>query len=119
MRTNYSNPPAHGGAIVETILSDEAMREKWMAELASMRDRIHNTRHQFVSALSDAGVSRDFSFLIKQKGMFSFTGLTKEQAQKLRSDRSIYIVDSGRINVAGLTSENLSRVERDLKELLG
>ncbi len=119
VRTNYSNPPAHGGAIVETILSDEAMREKWMAELASMRDRIHNVRHQFVSALSDAGVSRDFSFLISQKGMFSFTGLTKEQAQKLRSDRSIYIVDSGRINVAGLTSDNLSRVARALKELLG
>ena len=119
VRTNYSNPPAHGGAIVETILSDEATRKKWMAELASMRDRIHNVRHQFVSALSDAGVSRDFSFLISQKGMFSFTGLTKEQAQKLRADCSIYIVDSGRINVAGLTSENLSRVARALKELLG
>ena len=119
VRTNYSNPPAHGGAIVETILSDEATRKKWMAELASMRDRIHNVRHQFVSALSDAGVSRDFSFLISQKGMFSFTGLTKEQARKLRADCSIYIVDSGRINVAGLTSENLSRVARALKELLG
>ena len=119
VRTNYSNPPAHGGAIVETILSDEATRKKWIAELASMRDRIHNVRHQFVSALSDAGVSRDFSFLISQKGMFSFTGLTKEQARKLRADCSIYIVDSGRINVAGLTSENLSRVARALKELLG
>ena len=119
VRTNYSNPPAHGGAIVETILSDEAMKEKWIAEVASMRDRIHNVRHQFVSALSDAGVSRDFSVLIKQKGMFSFTGLTKEQAQKLRADYSIYIVDSGRINVAGLTSENLSRVAGTLKELLG
>ena len=83
VRTNYSNPPAHGGAIVETILSDETMKEKWVAEVASMRDRIHNVRHQFVSALSDAGVSRDFSFLIKQKGMFSFTGLTKEQAEEL------------------------------------
>lgn len=119
VRTNYSNPPAHGGAIVETILSDEAMKEEWIAEVASMRNRIHNVRHQFVSALSDAGVSRDFSFLINQKGMFSFTGLNKEQAHKLRSDYSIYIVDSGRINVAGLTSENLSRVAKAFKELLG
>lgn len=118
-RTNYSNPPAHGGAIVETILSDETLKGKWIDEVASMRSRIHDVRHQFVSALSEAGVSRDFSFLIDQKGMFSFTGLTKEQAQTLRSDYSIYIVDSGRINVAGLTSENLSRVAKAFKELLG
>ena len=104
---------------METILRDKAMREEWIAEVASMRNRIHNVRHQFVSALSDAGVSRDFSFLINQKGMFSFTGLNKEQAHKLRSDYSIYIVDSGRINVAGLTSENLSRVAKAFKELLG
>ena len=104
---------------METILNDETMKERWTAEVTCMRDRIHNVRHQFVSALFDAGVSRDFSFLVEQKGMFSFTGLTKEQAQKLRSDYSIYIVDSGRINVAGLTSENLSRVAGALKELLG
>lgn len=119
VRTNYSNPPAHGGAIVETILSDETLKGKWVDEVASMRSRIHDVRHQFVSALSEAGVSRDFSFLIDQKGMFSFTGLNKEQAQKLRSDYSIYIVDSGRINVAGLTSENLPRVAKAFKELLG
>jgi len=119
VRTNYSNPPAHGGAIVETILSDETLKRKWVDEVASMRSRIHDVRHQFVSALSEAGVSRDFSFLIDQKGMFSFTGLNKAQAQKLRSDYSIYIVDSGRINVAGLTSENLPRVAKAFRELLG
>lgn len=119
IRTNYSNPPAHGGAIVETILSDAELREQWIGEVDEMRDRIHRVRQEFVEALAKAGVSRDFQFLINQKGMFSFTGLTKEQATALRTEHSIYIVDSGRINVAGITSENLSRLVSVLKETIG
>ncbi len=119
IRTNYSNPPAHGGAIVETILSDNALRTQWVGEVDAMRERIHRVRRQFVDALAQAGVTRDFSFLTEQKGMFSFTGLTKEQAATLRAEHSIYIVDSGRINVAGITSQNLSRLVSVLKQILG
>ena len=119
IRTNYSNPPAHGGAIVEAILGDSQWQTRWTEELDAMRNRIHEVRRQFVNALADAGVSRDFSFLKDQKGMFSFTGLTKEQAIALRTDHSIYIVDSGRINVAGITSDNLPRLVNVLKEILG
>ncbi|OUW15408.1 MAG: aromatic amino acid aminotransferase [Opitutales bacterium TMED158] len=119
VRTNYSNPPAHGGAIVETVLGDDELRAQWTEEVAAMRVRIHNVRDQFVSALAEAGVSRDFSFLKRQMGMFSFTGLTKEQAIALREEHSIYIVDSGRINVAGITSSNLGRIVDVLKGILG
>ncbi len=119
IRTNYSNPPAHGGALVETILGDPALRERWIEEVAAMRKRIATLRREFVDALAAAGVTQDFSFLIDQKGMFSFTGLTKEQAITLRENHSIYIVDSGRINVAGITSENLPRLVSVLKEILG
>jgi aspartate/tyrosine/aromatic aminotransferase len=83
-----------------------------------MRERIHEVRDQFVRALEAAGVGRDFSFLREQKGMFSFTGLTKEQAIGLRQNHSIYIVDSGRINVAGITSKNLPRLVEVLKGTL-
>ncbi|MBK1876254.1 amino acid aminotransferase [Pelagicoccus mobilis] len=118
VRVNYSNPPAHGGAVVTTILSDAALTEQWHAELAAMRDRIAGVRTQFVDALKAAGVERDFSFLIEQKGMFSFTGLSKEQAVALREKHSIYIVDSGRINVAGITDENVAQVAAAIKDVL-
>ncbi|EDY84438.1 aminotransferase, classes I and II superfamily [Verrucomicrobiia bacterium DG1235] len=118
VRVNYSNPPAHGGGIVTTILSDEALTEKWHAEVAAMRDRIAGVRTQFVDALKAAGVERDFSFLKEQKGMFSFTGLTKEQAIALREKHSVYIVDSGRINVAGITNANIDRLVAAIKSVL-
>ena len=118
VRTNYSNPPAHGGAIVETVLGNADLRSTWITEVTAMRERIHEVRDQFVRALEAAGVGRDFSFLKEQKGMFSFTGLTKEQAIGLRQDHSIYIVDSGRINVAGITSKNLPRLVEVLKGTL-
>lgn len=119
VRVNYSNPPAHGGAIVTTILSDSALTQQWHSEVAAMRDRIAGVRQQFVDALAAAGVTRDFSFLNDQKGMFSFTGLTKAQAIELREKHAIYIVDSGRINVAGITSANIDRIVTTLKSLLG
>lgn len=119
IRTNYSNPPAHGGGIVQTILSDADLYSKWETEVAEMRTRIHRVRDDFVIALAAAGVSRDFGFLKQQKGMFSFTGLNQEQAIALREKHSIYIVNDGRINVAGITSDNLPRLVQSLKALLG
>jgi len=110
IRTNYSNPSCHGGAIVETILGDADLTREWLEELAAMRDRIQSLRHQFVETLAAKGVDRDFSFITRQNGMFSFSGLSPEQVAELREKHSIYIVGSGRINVAGITSSNLDRL---------
>ncbi len=110
IRTNYSNPPAHGAGIVTTILNDDALRSQWLGELAEMRDRINGMRQLLVDTLSAKGVPGDFSFIIQQRGMFSFSGLTKEQVGRLKDEYSIYIVGSGRINVAGITSANVDRL---------
>lgn len=107
IRTNYSNPPAHGAAIVTEILSDPALRSLWEMELESMRKRIHEMRSLFVSTLRANGVDQDFSFISRQQGMFSFSGLTPDQVSRLRQEFAIYIVGSGRINVAGITHENI------------
>jgi aspartate aminotransferase len=107
IRSNYSNPPAHGGTIVSTVLGDPALKAQWESEVAAMRKRIHEMRTLFVSELKARGVAKDMSFIVKQKGMFSFSGLTKEQVEKLKKDYSIYIVGSGRINVAGMTKDNM------------
>jgi aspartate aminotransferase len=107
IRANYSNPPAHGAKIVSTILRSPELRADWEVEVAGMRGRIHQMRRRFVQELAALGVERDFSFIERQHGMFSFTGLTKNQVHTLRDRYAIYIVDSGRINVAGLTEANL------------
>ena len=107
VRRNYSNPPAHGGGIITTVLSDEALTQQWHGELAGMRDRINGMRSLFVKTLADKGADRDFSFITKQRGMFSYSGLNKEQVGKLREGYGIYIVGSGRINVAGMTEANM------------
>jgi aspartate aminotransferase len=107
VRANYSNPPAHGGAIVRAILSDPALRKRWVAELAEMRDRINSMRQRFVRELRDKGAKRDFGFIAEQRGMFSFSGLTKAQVDRLREEFAIFAVGSGRINVAGMTAENI------------
>lgn len=107
VRTNYSNPPKHGGLVVATILGDGKLRELWMTELAAMRDRINGMRTLFVATMRDKAPQRDFSFLTTQRGMFSFSGLTALQVDQLRGDHSIYIVSSGRINVAGITDTNI------------
>lgn len=106
-RTNYSNPPAHGGAIVTAILEDADLKALWQSELSGMQRRIAGMRQKFVEGLRQAGATRNFSFLEHQKGMFSFSGLTREQVEQLRSEYAIYIVGSGRINVAGITPHNL------------
>ncbi|GAA0327119.1 aspartate/tyrosine/aromatic aminotransferase [Morganella psychrotolerans] len=107
IRTNYSNPPSHGGAVVTTILSDPELKEEWIQELTTMRERIKRMRQLFVNTLQEKGAKQDFSFIIRQNGMFSFSGLTKEQVERLRAEYAIYAVSSGRINVAGLTLENM------------
>ena len=118
VRANYSNPPAHGAAIVATILFDEALRRRWHEELGQMCDRIKTTRQLFVDAMKDRVPDRDFSFISRQRGMFSFSGLTPDQVQQLRTKYSIYIVGSGRINVASLTEKNIDYVSQSIAEVL-
>ncbi len=110
IRANYSNPPAHGAAIVAVVLQDEALRADWEVEVAEMRDRINGMRRLFVDRLAAKGVERDFSSIIEQRGMFSFSGLDKDQVAALREKYAIYIVGSGRINVAGMTEANIERL---------
>ncbi|HAA76253.1 TPA: aromatic amino acid aminotransferase [Candidatus Latescibacteria bacterium] len=108
IRTNYSNPPAHGSSIVTTVLNDLELRAGWDAEVKEMRDRINGVRRKLVDALETKGVKRDFSFIARQRGMFSFSGLTPEQVDELREEYSIYVVKTGgRINVAGIRDENI------------
>ena len=113
-----TTPPAHGGKIVTTILSDPALTAKWTEEVALMRDRINGVRKLLVDTLKAKGVTRDFSFITTQRGMFSFSGLNKEQVQTLQEKYSIYIVGSGRINVAGITAANVDRLCQAIADLL-
>ena len=110
IRANYSNPPSFGARVVATILDDASLRQQWEGELAEMRDRINGMRRLLSERLKAKGVPGDYSFITRQRGMFSFSGLTKEQVLRLREEFAIYVVDSGRINVAGLTEENVDRV---------
>ncbi len=110
IRTNYSNPPAHGAALVTTILGDAELTAQWKAEVADMRDRINGMRQLLVAKLAEHGAPGDYSFIQEQKGMFSFSGLSKEQVGKLKEDHSIYIVGSGRINVAGISETNVDKL---------
>ncbi len=119
VRTNYSNPPAHGGQIVAAILGDPELRQTWEDELAEMRNRINAMRHLFVETLDEQGVARDFSFIAQQRGMFSFSGLTPAQVQALRERHSIYAVGSGRINVAGMTGANMDYLCAAIADVLG
>ena len=107
IRCNYSNPPFHGAAIVETILGDSQLKQQWQEELAAMRTRINSVRDLFVSKMKEKAPDRDFSFIARQRGMFSFSGLTPLQVDELKSRHSIYIVNSGRINVAGINEANV------------
>jgi aspartate/tyrosine/aromatic aminotransferase len=118
VRANYSNPPRHGGAIVATILGDDSLRSLWESEVDQMRGRISSMRTALVQGMRDAGSTRDFSFLLDQKGMFSYTGLNAMQADWLKSQKGIYLVGTGRINVAGLTPRNLPGVCQAITECL-
>ncbi|HEV7815479.1 MAG TPA: amino acid aminotransferase [Janthinobacterium sp.] len=109
VRTNYSNPPIHGGKVVATVLATPELRQLWEEELAGMRVRIRNTRGEFVQKLKEKALGHDFEFVREQVGMFSYSGLTKAQVERLRGE-SIYALDTGRICVAALNSRNIDIV---------
>ncbi|EKO3654645.1 aspartate/tyrosine/aromatic aminotransferase [Vibrio metschnikovii] len=118
IRSIYSNPPAHGAAVVTYILQNPALRAEWEAEVAEMRERIQEMRELFVTRLQEIGVNADFSFIERQNGMFSFSGLNKQQVQRLKEEFGIYIVGSGRISVAGMTKNNMSPLCEGIKVVL-
>ena len=118
VRVNFSNPPAHGGLAASTVLSDEGLKKQWLDELAAMRDRITSMRAQLVDGLAARGVAQDFSYIKEQKGMFSFSGLSDSVVNWLRDNKSIYIVGGGRINVAGLTTDNIDYICDSIAEAL-
>jgi aspartate aminotransferase/aromatic-amino-acid transaminase len=118
IRVIYSNPPAHGGLIVATILSNPKLHAQWLGELAGMRDRIKAMRVALVKGLAARGVEGDFSSIAKQRGMFSFSGLSNDMVAWLRSNKSIYVVGGGRINLAGLTKANIDYVCDAIAEAL-
>ena len=107
VRTNYSNPPKHGGAIVAAVLSDPQLRASWETDVAAMRERIQKMRARFVAAMTARTSDHDFSFIQDQRGMFSYSGLNRQQVDRLRTEFSVYAVGSGRINVAGMTENNI------------
>jgi len=114
IRTNYSNPPTHGAQVVATVLNTPALRAQWEAELAGMRDRIKQMRTALVAKLQAAGVQGDLSYITTQKGMFSYSGLSAAQMQRLRAEFGVYGVDSGRICVAALNEHNLDHVAKSI-----
>ncbi len=118
VRVNYSMPPAHGAAIVETILSSEELTLAWHSELAMMRDRISDMRQLLVEKLKQQGVTQDFGFITRQNGMFSFLGISPEQVQRLMDEYSVYIVGSSRINVAAVSSDNVEYLTRSIASVL-
>ncbi|GAA6140823.1 amino acid aminotransferase [Hydrogenophaga sp. 5NK40-0174] len=110
IRTNYSNPPTHGGAVVTKVLSTPALRDMWEKELAGMRVRIKEMRQKLVDGLKAAGVTQDMGFITTQRGMFSYSGLSKDQMVRLRSEFGVYGTDTGRMCVAALNSKNIDHV---------
>lgn len=117
-RAMYSMPPDHGAAIVQLILADDALRTEWDAELTEMRDRINGLRAQFVKQIQAIGIDRDFSFIEREKGMFSFLGVNVDQVQTLVNDYSVYLVNSSRINVAGINDSNIEYLANSLAAVL-
>lgn len=118
VRVNYSMPPAHGAAIVETILSSDELTAQWHAELKEMRDRIGGMRQLLVDKLTAHGVARDFDFITRQNGMFSFLGIDKGQVQRLQDEFSIYMVGSSRISVAAISHANVDYLAQSIAEVL-
>jgi len=110
VRANYSNPPAFGAYLVATILGDAELRGLWEKEVAVMRDRINGLRQKIADKMAERTDKRDFSMITRQQGMFSFSGLSKEEVDRLREEFAIYIVGSGRISIAGLNEGNLDYV---------
>ena len=118
VRTNYSNPPAHGGLIVKAVLSNEELERTWRQDLEGMCSRIKTMRSALVEGLAERGIEEDFSYIKKQRGMFSFSGLSDDTVAWLKTHKSIYVVGGGRINVAGLTTGNINYVCDSIAESL-
>ena len=118
IRTNYSNPPTHGAQVVAMVLTTPALRALWEQELAGMRNRIKAMRGALVERLRSAGVQADMGFITHQRGMFSYSGLTKAQMERLRSEFGVYGVDSGRICVAALNEKNLGYVTESIAKVV-
>jgi aromatic-amino-acid transaminase len=118
IRTNYSNPPIHGGAVVAAVLNNPALRAVWENELAEMRVRIKAMRQKLVDGLKAAGVKQDMSFITSQIGMFSYSGLTKEQMVRLREEFGVYGTDTGRMCVAALNSKNIDYVCQSIAKVI-
>ena len=118
IRGNYSMPPSHGALVVQTILDDAELKADWLAELAEIRERIARLRGELVVALKEAGVEQDFSFIQRQKGMFSFLGVNKDQVDSLVNDHSVYLVGSSRINVAGLNNSTMTNFAKAVAAVL-
>ncbi|NWG73005.1 MAG: aspartate/tyrosine/aromatic aminotransferase [Rubrivivax sp.] len=118
IRTNYSNPPTHGAQVVATVLTTPALRALWERELAGMRQRIKAMREALKARLEAAGVSGDLGYITRQKGMFSYSGMSAAQMQRLRSEFGIYGVDSGRICVAALNEHNLDAVASAIAQVM-
>ena len=118
IRTNYSNPPTHGGALVAGVLASAELRQMWETELAGMRDRIRAMRTGLVDALKAQGVAQDFSFVAQQRGMFSYTGLTAAQVERMKDEFGIYAVSTGRICLAALNTKNLDYVAKAMAAVI-
>lgn len=117
-RAMYSMPPDHGAVLVQMILNNASLRHEWNKELTEMRNRINSLRAQFVKKLQSIGVEQDFSFIEREKGMFSFLGVNVDQVQSLVKDYSIYLVNSSRINVAGINDDNIDYLATSLAAVL-
>ena len=118
IRTNYSNPPTHGGAVVAAVLGDPELRAQWEKELGEMRVRIKAMRQKLVDGLKAAGVKQDMSFITSQIGMFSYSGLSKDQMVRLRSEFGVYGTDTGRMCVAALNSKNIDYVCESIAKVM-
>lgn len=118
IRTNYSNPPTHGGKVVSIVLNNEELFALWEQELSQMRERIREMRALLVAKLKEYGVTQNFDFVLAQRGMFSYSGLTQAQVERLRNEHGIYVVNSGRICVAALNHRNIDAVAKAIAAVL-
>ena len=118
VRTNYSNPPTHGGKVVATVLGSAELKNMWERELGQMRDRIRAMRSRFVAQIQARIPGADFGFVLRQRGMFSYSGLSKEEVRRLREQFSIYAIDTGRICVAALNSRNIDYVTQSIAHVI-
>lgn len=118
VRTMYSMPPDHGAAVVSHILNNPVLREEWLSELAGMRERLKEMRALFGAALRESAPDHDFSHIERANGMFSFVGISPEQIERLKSDAGVYMVNSSRINIAGITNDNVAHLASSIAAVL-